>query len=460
MDVELIGRTRAVVRGFRAREGWSAGQLAVHRSEQLRLLRDHAYRHSPFYRRFHRGFETRPLAELPVLTKSDLMAHFDEIVTDPAVRLADVRAHVDALTGDDLYLRKYRVTRTSGSSRAAPAIFLSDPDEWATIGASFWRAAEWARLVADPLRPPRSAVLRSVVPWHQTARLAASGATSDHSKHFDAAAPLDAIVEGLNAWQPDIISAYPDLARQLADEQISGRLRIAPRRVICGGWALSSATRTRINEAWKCDPFDVYGATETGVIAAECVEHRLHLYEDLTITEIVDAQHRSVPDGFAGAKLLVSTLFSRTMPLIRYELGDSIVQTAGSCRCRLPFRTIGGVAGRAEDILHLPGRYGGTVAIRPHFFSGILGGLPVQAWQVWRESRGIRILLAHPAAAIDMDGLARTLSHRLEQQGAAPLEVRVERVDAVHTTPTGKAPLVRDARGDLTSPSTAAAKPG
>jgi phenylacetate-coenzyme A ligase PaaK-like adenylate-forming protein len=41
--------------------------------EQLRrlaALRRFAVEHSPFYRRFHSGFEGRPLNELPVLIKA------------------------------------------------------------------------------------------------------------------------------------------------------------------------------------------------------------------------------------------------------------------------------------------------------------------------------------------------------------------------------------------------------
>ena len=64
-----------------------ANELLLH---FLRLLREHAYARSPFYRRFHKGLEDRPLNELPVLTKATLMEHFDELVTDPTVRLADV----------------------------------------------------------------------------------------------------------------------------------------------------------------------------------------------------------------------------------------------------------------------------------------------------------------------------------------------------------------------------------
>jgi len=132
MDFALIARVLSMRRKLRAREHWTAKGIADHRQEQLRVLRAHAQAHSPFYRRFHAGAESKSLNELPVLTKSELMSSFDELVTDPAVRLASVRTHLDALQGDDLFLGKYRVTRTSGST-GHPGVFLSDPWEWATV---------------------------------------------------------------------------------------------------------------------------------------------------------------------------------------------------------------------------------------------------------------------------------------------------------------------------------------
>ncbi len=42
------------------------------------------------------------------------------------------------------------------------------------------------------------------------------------------------------------------------------------------------------------------------VTAMDCAEHRgLHLFEDLCIYEVVDADNRPVPSGHPGAKVLV-----------------------------------------------------------------------------------------------------------------------------------------------------------
>ena len=67
---------------LRRHEGWSRERLEVHQARELRRLRDFAYARSPFYARHHRGLFDRPLHELPPVTKKELMASFDEAITE------------------------------------------------------------------------------------------------------------------------------------------------------------------------------------------------------------------------------------------------------------------------------------------------------------------------------------------------------------------------------------------
>ena len=45
---------------LRQRDRWTHQQLQAYQAQALRQLRDHAYAHSPFYRRFHAGRTDRP----------------------------------------------------------------------------------------------------------------------------------------------------------------------------------------------------------------------------------------------------------------------------------------------------------------------------------------------------------------------------------------------------------------
>jgi phenylacetate-coenzyme A ligase PaaK-like adenylate-forming protein len=106
-------RTR---RQHRRREQWTRDELDVFQRRALGELRSFAVEHSAFYRRIHRGLDGRPLEELPVVTKHDLMGAFDEFVTDSRVRLRDVESYLAAAHGDTLFHDRYWIARTSGTT--------------------------------------------------------------------------------------------------------------------------------------------------------------------------------------------------------------------------------------------------------------------------------------------------------------------------------------------------------
>ncbi len=442
MDPVLLARVLKLRRTLRVRERWSPQAIARHQTEQLAQLRAHAYAQSPFYARWHKGMEGKSLTELPILTKAQLMGEFDELVTDRAVRLTEVRVHLDQLQNDELFLGKYRVTRTAGST-GNPGIFVHDPKEWASILASYSRAQEWAGIIAGLTRRTRLAVVSSRVPWHQSARVGSSvNSPFIPVKRFDATDPIEVTVAGLNAWRPENLIAYAAMAGQLAEEQIADRLHIAPRTVMCSSEVLTQAARARIERAWGIQPFNVYATTETAGIAAECTRHRLHLFQDLVIAEVVDEKNRPVPPGEFGAKLLVTVLFSRTLPLIRYEVSDRVMISEQPCDCGLPFLSLAEIEGRAEDVLHLPGLSGGFIAIHPNLFHDLLEPLPVGAWQIIEEVDVIRVLLVQPALSINDLELARQVHDALEKAGAAAPPARVERTQFLSKTALGKTPLI------------------
>lgn len=147
MLVTILSR----LHGLRQRDGWERTRLLAYKARALEATRAYAYARSPFYQRFHRALQAAPLTTLPVLTKADLMEHFDEIVTDRAVHLVDVEAHLAGPAAGTRFRGRYWVAATSGSS-GRRGIFLFDNEEWAAIIASFVRAREWAGLRLDLTR--------------------------------------------------------------------------------------------------------------------------------------------------------------------------------------------------------------------------------------------------------------------------------------------------------------------
>ncbi|WP_222108055.1 phenylacetate--CoA ligase family protein [[Actinomadura] parvosata] len=439
----MISQVLWLRRVLRGRERWSAARLAQHQQHQLALLRRHAYARSPFYHHFHQRLGEAPLAELPVLTKAALMDCFDDISTVRGLRLSGVQEYLEKLHGDERYRGRYWVAATSGSS-GRRSVIPSDAREWATVIASYARANEWAGISAGPLHPASMAVVSSTTAWHQSARVAATVRSPFiKSTRLDAASPLPGIVARLNETRPDVLVAYASMIRVLADEQLAGRLHITPRAVNSSSEVLTEESRTMAARAWGVPPFNVYAATETGGIAAECDRHQgMHLFEDLVIPEVVDDAYRPVPPGVAGDRLLVTVLFSRTLPLIRYEMTDRVRLAAEACPCGRTFRLLESIEGRTDDLLTLPAKAGGAVRLHPVVFHQVLDLLDAAGWQVRHEDRRLEILVAAPGGDIDRAGVGSAVHDALTAAGALPPEIQVRVVDAIPVGVSGKRPLI------------------
>jgi phenylacetate-CoA ligase len=239
-----------------------------------------------------------------------------------------------------------------------------------------------------------------------------------------------------------VLVGYPSVLRPLAQEQLAGRLSISPGAVMSASEVLTTGAAREMGEAWESPPWDVYAATETAGIASPCHLGRRHLYEDLVLVEPVDEEHRPVPLGTVGAFLLVTVLFSRTIPLIRYELSDRVTLSPEPCPCGMPFAVLESVEGRQEDVLELPSALGGTVPVHPNVMHVALDDLAVSAWQVVHDRSRITLLVLPSRAPLDLEAARRGLADALRAAGAL-VDVDAHRVDEIPRTPLGKTPLIR-----------------
>jgi phenylacetate-CoA ligase len=211
-------------------------------------------------------------------------------------------------------------------------------------------------------------------------------------------------------------------------------LRIAPRAVTTTSEVRTPEMEERIAAAWGVRPFNVYASTETGLIAADCDRHvGLHVYEDYVLLEAVDADGRPVPDG-QPRSLLLTNLWNFTQPIIRYELSDLVTIDSGRCGCGRTFRRLVALDGRSDDVLYLPARDGGEVAVHPLAIRSPFAALAeVRQYQVvYDEQLAVR---AVPREGVLPERMAATiravLGAKLAELGVAPLSIEVEAVTAI-----------------------------
>jgi phenylacetate-CoA ligase len=163
------------------------------------------------------------------------------------------------------------------------------------------------------------------------------------------ALPVREIVERLKALQRPLLNGYPSMLARLAAEQRAQRLRIAPMSVTMSSETLVPELRTAMADAFGAPIIDHFGSTE-GLVGMTAPDDDVLVFNsDLCIVELVDAENRPVPSGVASAKVLVTNLYNRTQPLIRYELTEGF-DASDHVHLRATVR------GRADEVPRLSGR--------------------------------------------------------------------------------------------------------
>jgi phenylacetate-coenzyme A ligase PaaK-like adenylate-forming protein len=415
------------------RDLWSREQLAEYQRERLRGLIRHAVERSPYYRAaLGPGAERAELAELPTLPKRVLMEQFDRVVTDRRLHLTDLEAFLGRADAGDLYLGEYRIFSTSGTT-GVPGLFLYSQAEFAHWVALFVRS--FARLGMTPETRIVGVGAPSALHLSQQV-IAAMQAGREGAPRISVATPLDEMVAALEAYRPEVIGGYPSVIALLAEEQLQGRLSIAPRVVLTTSEVLTEDAAARIEAAWV-KPVEGYFTTEVGVVAAGSLDHvGQHVCEE-AIVEVVDEDNRPVAAGTLGGKVLLTNLVNRTQPLIRYELSDAVVVDDGPDPSARPYDRITRIDGRSDDVLVLPAVAGGDVAVHPYRLRApFVQLLDVLQYQVVQRAEELVVrIVARATAPRD---LPETVQHAVERalvRAGARLPVRVEVVDEIAREP-------------------------
>ncbi len=187
-----------------------------------------------------------------------------------------------------------------------------------------------------------------------------------------------------------------------------------------------------------------WGSVEIGLAAYEGPSFSgMSLAEDFAIFEIVDHDDRPVSNPEDGERVLVTKLYGSTMPIIRYEMTDTLILDDADNPDAPGVRRIQRIAGRADVWFDY-----GSVKIHPMVFRDILGQrAQMTEYQVQQTKDGARVLaILH--GRLDLGLVESELVRALDASGLRGPTVSVEAVDELPRHPeTNKlkrfVPLVR-----------------
>ena len=435
----LIATFEGMLPEYLARIEWSAARLQEERSRALRALIAAATRGSRWHRERLAHIDIARMTDaeveaLPVMTKADLMEHFDEIVTDRRLSREACERHLEGLGGDAYLLGEYHVV-ASGGSTGQRGVYVYGWDAWATCWASMARfpQRDW---MSDPeLAGVRrvAAVVAASRATHVSAAFRLTFSTARDPEHLvPASQPLDEIIASLNRLQPTELIGYSSVLARIAREASAGRLGISPRRVAAIAEPLLPEARAAIQAAWNVPIGNRYGMSE-GVFTGFC-GHRNHLPDDLCIFEPVDVEGKPARIRSPSHKVYITNLYNHVLPLIRFEVTDEVTVLDGPCPCGSAFRAIADPQGRLDDTFVFPG----GISVHPQVFrSALTQHHQIVEYQVRQTTSGADISIV-AEREIDTALVAREIEKALATLRLHQPSVTIKRVAALDRQTTGK----------------------
>ena len=233
-------------------------------------------------------------------------------------------------------------------------------------------------------------------------------------------------------FAPRGVEADPAYLAVIARAALKRGIRLPPPEFITLTYETTTrAMRRDIARAVDAPVFQLYGATEAGVLFMECERGLLHPNQNHSHIDLVP-----MPGSARLARVVVTTLGRPWMPLLRYDIGD-VVRLAESRDCACGLQSDGPllerVEGRSSDCTEVNGATITPLMLDDAIHAALGPDATIEQWQL----SGDNLLVVDPASAQSAATAAQAVGALL----ARP--VRGERVSAIAPEASGKYRLVK-----------------
>jgi len=388
--------------------------------EDLRLLIRHAYLNVPFYAN-----------RLPHISESgDVdLDHFHRI---SLLTKNDIRLFRKELTSRDIDTRKWHYN-TSGGSTGEPVRFIQDEafDRWTNVTTKYYyqnilgidelgvkKVVLWGseKEILEHTQGLRSRALNWLT---NTTFLNSFRMTSRDMERY---------VRIINANKPDLIRGYAGSLYELSRFIASKDLNIhSPRVLVSAAERLDRDRRETIERVFGARAYDFYGSREVDGIAGQCKRGSMHIFMFNNYIDLTPCNSSDV------SRIVATTLHNYSMPLIRYDMGDTAIAGPARCGCGDHLPTLAEITGRAIDHFLTDD---GTLIYGDYFTHLFYFKDWVRMFQVIQEDlKRVRILAVVESVN---QGEMQQISEKVRLVMGRDCKVIWEIVDEIPASPSGK----------------------
>ena len=343
---------------------WSREEIKAWQEAQLQRVGKQAYEHTVYWKRVfdERGLKlsdirtAEDIKKLPILTKKDIIAHYEEIVPDNVGQF------------------RHRVERTGGTT-GEPMQYLVDEDIWGYVTADkivAWRAIGYRfgdafmALGSASLFQQKAPLARRILDWIRNER-------AYNSLNMDGEL-CRKYIEILEKQKIHYVYGYASSIYLLAKYALDNGIDMSHMRgAFTTSENLTDVYRETIEKAFGCRVMDCYGCRDAAITAYEVTPGNHHVGYS-AILELVD-------EFEPGKGTLLSTnLLSMAFPLLRYDYGD-VGELDNDCPA-YNGQVVHQIYGRTSDVLRLDN---GHVLTSPGF-TILMRDFAVKAYDIQKLS--------------------------------------------------------------------------
>ncbi len=333
-----------ILKEMEAADRLPAAELAALRDRKLRQLIDYGYAHVPYVQRIMREAG---------LTPADIQGPAD-LRRLPLMRKADVRRHRAELRSQ---IAGKLTSFSTGGSTGEPLLYDLPKERIASWIACRQRVMRWWGLSAgdkeyaiwgSPVEVTRQDRIRNLRDKLLATQLLSAFEMNEPT--------MDRYLRLLLKGDCRTIISYPSsiylLAMHARKRGIDLR-ETGVKVIFVTGEVLFPHQREVVQETLNCPVANGYGGRDSGFICHECPRGSMHIMADATVVEILDPHGNPVPDGELG-EIVITDLYSREVPFIRYATGDVGALASGHCACGRALPLIDKIQGRTTDFVVAP----------------------------------------------------------------------------------------------------------
>jgi len=283
---------------------------------------------------FYRGFSGAPLSDLPIVDKTIIKENYGAFQSHEFKDQEVFELHTSGSTGTPFIVRQ--------DSNKRNRVYAEMVYFWGKAGFQLGEKYMYFRIWTDINRKTRLTAWARNLVMHDILRL-----DQDSLESVRHQLKNDKKVRMLLSYA----STFDNLATYLHDRGDTPEM-FSIDTVISISEVLQESTRDKLKAVFGGNVVSHYSNSENGVLAQECVDNmEFHLNTASYHFEFLKLDRDEPADLNEPARVVVTDLFNRAMPLIRYDTGDMALLTE-KCECGWQTKAVKEVLGRVMDCIY------------------------------------------------------------------------------------------------------------